>query len=41
MKASIKLEFEIDIIPYYKRSKKSKYFELKFLCFRAIIEGIF
>jgi len=37
----IKVENEIDLIPYMIRKKRIKYFELKILFLRFKIEGIF
>jgi len=41
MKITIKLESEIEFIPTYKRIKKVKYLECKFLFIRLIIKGLF
>ena len=34
------VEKEVDFIPYYKRHKRIKFFELKILFLRFIIDGI-
>jgi hypothetical protein len=41
VKIKLKLESEIDLIPFTRRNKRRKYFELKILFIRVIIEGIF
>ena len=37
---TIKLESDIELIPFYLINKKSKYLDFKFLFVRLIIKGI-